>query len=217
MKKGKLFGVGIGPGDKELITLKAVNTIKNADVIAIPDSLSGKNRAYEIIFIPMPMVKDKEHLKASHESGAELIINYLDKGRNTAFATLGDPSVYSTYMYIHRIVESKGYDVEMIAGVTSFCASAARLNISLCDGAEPLIIIPANYEDNKKLLNLSGNKVLMKSGRKIAKVKQEIDECCLTDKTYMVENCGMEEEKIYKDFSKAADESSYFSLIIVKG
>ncbi len=197
MKKGKLFGVGIGPGDKELITLKAVNTIKNADVIAIPDSLSGKNRAYEIIkeyiyekeiiFIPMPMVKDKEHLKASHESGAELIINYLDKGRNTAFATLGDPSVYSTYMYIHRIVESKGYDVEMIAGVTSFCASAARLNISLCDGAEPLIIIPANYEDNKKLLNLSGNKVLMKSGRKIAKVKQEIDECCLTDKTYMVE------------------------------
>ena len=171
----------------------------------------------EIIFIPMPMVKDKEHLKASHESGAELIINYLDKGRNTAFATLGDPSVYSTYMYIHRIVESKGYDVEMIAGVTSFCASAARLNISLCDGAEPLIIIPANYEDNKKLLNLSGNKVLMKSGRKIAKVKQEIDECCLTDKTYMVENCGMEEEKIYKDFSKAADESSYFSLIIVKG
>lgn len=227
MKKGKLFGVGIGPGDKELITLKAVNTIKNADVIAIPDSLSGKNRAYEIIkeyiyekeiiFIPMPMVKDKEHLKASHESGAELIINYLDKGRNTAFATLGDPSVYSTYMYIHRIVESKGYDVEMIAGVTSFCASAARLNISLCDGAEPLIIIPANYEDNKKLLNLSGNKVLMKSGRKIAKVKQEIEECCLTDKTYMVENCGMEEEKIYKDFSKAADESSYFSLIIVKG
>lgn len=227
MEKGKLYGVGIGPGDKELITLKAVNTIKNADVIALPDSLSGKNRAYEIIkeyidekeiiYLPMPMTKDKEHLKASHESGAELIINYLDKGKNTAFATLGDPSVYSTYMYIHRIVESKGYDVEMIAGVTSFCASAARLNISLCDGAEPLIIIPANYEDNKKLLNLFGNKVLMKSGKKMVKVKQEIAECCLTDKTYMVENCGMEEEKIYKDFSMASDESSYFSLIIVKG
>lgn len=227
MEKGKLYGVGIGPGDKELITLKAVNTIKNADVIALPDSLSGKNRAYEIIkeyidekeilYLPMPMTKDKEHLKASHESGAELIINYLDKGKNTAFATLGDPSVYSTYVYIHRIVESKGYDVEMIAGVTSFCASAARLNISLCDGAEPLIIIPANYEDNKKLLNLFGNKVLMKSGKKMAKVKQEIAECCLTDKTYMVENCGMEEEKIYKDFSMASDESSYFSLIIVKG
>ncbi len=169
----------------------------------------------------MPMVKDKEHLKASHESGAELIINYLDKGRNTAFATLGDPSVYSTYMYIHRIVESKGYDVEMIAGVTSFCASAARLNISLCDGAEPLIIIPANYEDNKKLLNLSGNKVLMKSGRKIAKVKQEIDECCIMRITdadgHEILSTVQEEEKIYKDFSKAADESSYFSLIIVKG
>ena len=171
----------------------------------------------EIIYLPMPMTKDKEHLKASHESGAELIINYLEKGKNTAFATLGDPSVYSTYMYIHRIVESKGYDVEMVPGVTSFCASAARLNISLCDGDEPLIIIPANYEDNKKLLNLFGNKVLMKSGKKMAKVKQEIAECCLTDKTYMVENCGMEEEKIYKDFSMASDESSYFSLIVVKG
>ena len=165
----------------------------------------------------MPMTKDKEHLKASHESGAELIINYLEKGKNTAFATLGDPSVYSTYMYVHRIVESKGYNVEMVPGITSFCASAARLNISLCDGDEPLIIIPANYKDNKELLKISGNKVLMKSGKKMGKVKQEIEECNLTDKTYMVENCGMEEEKIYKDFSKVSDESSYFSLIIVKG
>ncbi|MDE7315738.1 MAG: precorrin-2 C(20)-methyltransferase [Mucispirillum sp.] len=227
MKKGKLFGVGIGPGDKELITIKAVNIIKNADVIALPDSFSSKNRAYEIvkeyitgkeiIYLPMPMTKDKEHLRQSHENGAELIINCLDKGKNVAFATLGDPSVYSTYMYVHRIVESKGYSVEIVPGVTSFCASAARLNISLCDGADPLIIIPANYKDNKELLQLSGNKVLMKSGRKMAKVKQEIAECGLTDKTYMVENCGMKEEKIYKDFSMAADESSYFSLIIVKG
>ena len=120
-------------------------------------------------------------------------------------------------MYVHRIVESKGYTVEMVPGVTSFCASAARLNMSLCDGDEPLIIIPANYKDNKGLLQLYGNKVLMKSGKKIAKVKKEIDECGLTSKTYMVENCGMEEEKIYNDFSKISDESSYFSLIIVKG
>ena len=211
MKKGKLFGVGIGPGDKELITLKAVHTIKNADVTALPDSLSGKNRAYEIvkeyitgkeiIYIPMPMTKDKEHLRQSHENGAELIISCLEKSKNVAFVTLGDPSVYSTYMYLHRIVESKGYNVEMVPGVTSFCASAARLNMSLCDSDEPLIIIPANYKDNKELLKLSGNKVLMKSGKKMAKVKQEIAECGLTDKTYMVENCGMEEEKIYKDFS----------------
>lgn len=226
MVKGKLFGVGIGPGDKELITLKAVNTIKNADIIALPDSFSGKNRAYEIIkeyieekeviFLPMPMTKDKEHLKASHESGAELIISYLDQGKNVVFATLGDPSIYSTYMYVHRIIESKGYDTVMVPGVTSFCASAARLNMSLCDGDEPLIIIPANYKDNKELLQLPCNKVLMKSGKKMVKVKQEIEECNLTDKAYMVENCGMEEEKIYKDFSKILDESSYFSLIIVK-
>lgn len=227
MEKGTLFGVGIGPGDKELITIKAVNSINNADVIALPDSSSGKNRAYEIIkeyikdkeviYIPMPMVKDSRHLTESHEKGAKIIMGYLDKGKNVAFATLGDPSIYSTYMYIHRIVEKNGYNVQMIAGVTSFCAGAARLNISLSDGAEPLIIIPANYQDNKELLKLAGNKVLMKSGKKMDKVKKEIEECNLTDKSYMVENCGMKEEKVYKDLNAVNSESSYFSVIIVKG
>ena len=226
MEKGKLYGVGIGPGDKELITLKAVNILKNADVIALPDSLSGKNRAYEIvkeyiqgketIYLPMPMTKDKEHLKASHESGAELIINYLEKGKNTAFATLGDPSVYSTYMYIHRIITSYGYNTIIIPGVTSFSASAARLNMSLCDGDTPLIIIPANYKDNKELLSLNATKVLMKSGSKLEQVKKEIKELGLEKNTFMVENCGMENEKIYYDFSKVEDKTSYFSLIIIK-
>ena len=72
-------------------------------------------------------------------------------GKNTAFATLGDPSIYSTYMYIHRIIENEGYEVCMVPGVASFCASAARLNISLSNGSEPLIIIPASYKDNKEL------------------------------------------------------------------
>lgn len=226
MKKGILYGVGIGPGDKELLTLKAVKTIESADVIALPDSLSGKNRAYEIIkeyiagkeiiYCTMPMTKDKEYLEKSHNETAEKIIKYLDMGKNTAFATLGDPSIYSTYMYIHRIIENKGYEVCMVPGVTSFCASAARLNISLSDGSEPLIIIPASYKDNKELLKMDANKVLMKSGKNILKVKEEINQCGLTDKTYMVENCGMENEKIYKDFNQVGEESSYFSLIIVK-
>ncbi len=226
MEKGKLYGVGIGPGDKELITIKAVNVLKSADIIALPDSASNKNRAYEIIkdyikhksviYCPMPMVKDKQVLKEYHNKSADEIISYLDKGKTVAFATLGDPSIYSTYMYVHRIIQNRGYNVEMVPGVTSFCASAARLNMSICDGDTPLIIIPATYRDNKSLLQLKGSKVLMKSGKNMVKVKDEIASLGLTDNTFMVENCGMDEEKLYYDFNKVEDKSSYFSLIIVK-
>lgn len=226
MEKGTLYGVGVGPGDKELITIKAVNTLKKADIIALPNAKSGSNKAYEIIkehienkeiiYIDMPMVKDKAELEKSHTAGAETIIKYLDMGKNVAFGTLGDVTIYSTYMYIHRIVKAKGYNTEIIAGITSFSASAARLNMSLCDGDTPLIIIPANYKDNKELLSLKASKVLMKSGSKLEQVKKEIKELGLEKNTFMVENCGMADEKVYYDFSKVEDKSSYFSLIIVK-
>lgn len=226
MEKGKLIGTGIGPGDPELLTIKAVKAIKDADVIALPDSSSNINRAYgiikeyiegkKIIYCPTPMTKDKEILEKSHIQSADMIAEYLDNGKLVVFATLGDPSIYSTYMYIHRILQKRGYNVEMIAGVTSFCASAARLNISLCDKDEPLIIIPATYQDNESMLKLSGNKVLMKSGKNISKVKTEIENLKLTENTYMVENCGMEDERLFYDFSKVDDKSGYFSLIIVK-
>lgn len=226
MEKGTLYGVGVGPGDKELITVKAINVLKMADVIAFANAKSGNNKAYdiicehiegkEIIYIDMPMIKDKIELEKSHKAGAETIITYLDMGKNVAFATLGDVSIYSTYMYIHRIIKSLGYNTMIIPGVTSFSASAARLNMSLCDGDTPLIIIPANYKDNKELLSLKATKVLMKSGSKLEQVKNEIEELGLIDNTFMVENCGMEQEKIYYDFSRVEGKTSYFSLIIVK-
>lgn len=226
MEKGTLYGVGVGPGDKELITVKAINVLKKSDIIAFANAKSGNNKAYdivkehiegkEIIFIDMPMIKDKIELEKSHKAGAETIITYLDMGKNVAFATLGDVSIYSTYMYIHRIITSYGYNTIIVPGVTSFSASAARLNMSLCDGDTPLIVIPANYKDNKELLSLKATKVLMKSGSKLEQVKNEIEELGLIDNTFMVENCGMEQEKIYYDFSRVEDKSSYFSLIIVK-
>lgn len=226
MENGWLYGVGVGPGDKELITIKAVNILKSSDIIALPNAKSGSNKAYEIIkehiegkeiiYIDMPMVKDKAELEKSHNAGAETIIKYLKEGKNVAFATLGDVTIYSTYMYIHRIVKSKGYNTNIIPGITSFSASAARLNMSLCDGDIPLIVIPANYKDNKELLSLKAAKVLMKSGSKLEQVRNEIKELGLEKNTFMVENCGMADEKVYYDFSHVGEKASYFSLIIVK-
>ena len=132
-----------------------------------------------------------------------------------AFLTLGDPTVYSTYMSIHEKVQSRGYQVEVVPGITSFCAAAARLNISLCQGAEPLLVIPASH-DTESLMNVPANQVYMKAGSSILELKKQLEEHGRLDRTSMVENCSMENEKVYEDFSKLEETSGYFSLVISK-
>lgn len=222
---GILYGVGVGPGDPSLITLKAVEIIKSADVIAVPDT-GGEKTALNIIFqyiqgkeimlCPMPMTKDKATLDRSHAQSAEQICTRLLTGRNVAFITLGDPSVYSTYMYVHKRVVQKGFLAQMIPGVPSFCAVAAALGTALCEGDEPLHIIPATYGGLEEGLALKGNKVLMKSGKNKNEIIKTIKKLGQGDHAQMVECCGMESEKIYKNLNDANDGSSYFSIIIVK-
>lgn len=223
---GILYGVGVGPGDKKFLTLDAVEKLKKADVIAVPDT-GGEKTAMnivsefiaekEILYCNMPMTRDKAKLKEGHESSANSIIHKLDKGLNVAFITLGDPTVYSTYMYVHRIVIKRGYNAEIISGIPSFCAAAASLNISLCDNSEPLHIIPASYDGTEELLDAKGNKVLMKSGKSLFKVKDTLKNMGYGDSCKMVECCSMKNEKTYETLGDIPDESSYFSIIIVKG
>ena len=224
--KGILYGVGVGPGDKRFLTLAAVETLKKAQVIAVPDTGGEKTamnivsefiEGKEILYCDMPMTRDAERLKAGHDSSAQAIINKLDEGLDVAFITLGDPCIYSTYMYVHRIILDRGYEAEIISGVTSFCAAAAALNISLCDGGDALHIIPSSYDGADELLRLKGNKVLMKSGKSLGKVKETLKELGYDNSSKMVECCAMDNEKIYEKFSEIPSESSYFSIIIVKG
>ena len=100
-------------------------------------------------------------------------------------------------MYVHRLVIERGYTAKIINGITSFCAAAGKLNISLCDGKEPLHIIPASYEDTDELLLLKGNKVLMKSGKSVLEVKEKLNQLDLLKKSKMVECCYMENERVY--------------------
>ena len=119
---GKLYGVGVGPGDPELITLKALRLTKEADILAFPGENPKESVAYRImkgaypeidskqmISLPMPMIKDREELKRVHDEGAKIIAEWLEKGKNVVFLTLGDPTVYSTYIYVHKRVEQLGY------------------------------------------------------------------------------------------------------------
>lgn len=224
--KGKLYGVGVGPGDPELLTLKALRLIKESDVIAVPGLEATSSVAYQIasqaydkleqkqiIGIHMPMIKDKEKLQNSYEAGAKTLMSYLDQGKQVAFLTLGDPTIYSTYLYLHKIITKQGYETQIVSGIPSFCAVAARLNIGLVEKAQELHIIPASYQIEEGL-QLSGTKVLMKAGRQMPVVKQSLKEANQT--AVMIENCGMKEEKIYNNIDEIPDQAGYYSLIIVK-
>lgn len=226
---GKLLGLGVGPGDPELLTIKALRIIQESDVIAVPGNEVQESVAYQIVkgiykeldskpLIPiaMPMTKDKAVLEANHEKAADDIEACLKEGKQVAFLTLGDPTVYSTYMYVHKRILSRGYEVEIVSGITSFCAVAARLNRSLVEMAEPLHVIPATYkaDEMNEILALPGTKVLMKTGRKLKQVKESILNS--GQSAVMIENCGMETEKIYETAEEIPDAAGYYSLIIVK-
>ena len=224
--KGKLYGVGIGPGDPELLTLKALRVIRESKVIALPGKEPRETVAYkivegaypeiaekELLAVDMPMTKDPAKLEASHEAGAAAIMAYLDKGMDVAFPTLGDPTVYSTYIYVHKRVQAAGYETEIVSGITSFCAVAARLNTGLVEKAEPLHVIPASYQI-EEALQLSGTKVLMKAGKKMAEVKKILLEQQIP--ASMIENCGMDNERIYRSPEEIPEDAGYYSLIIVK-
>lgn len=223
--EGKLWGVGVGPGDPELLTLKAARVLEQADIILAPDTGKADKTALRIIrdhlngktpiLVPTPMTRDKALVEQAYEAAAQKIIAYLEEGRQVAFITLGDPTVYSTYMYIHEKVRARGFNVEVVPGVPSFCAAAARLNISLCQGAEPLLVIPASH-DAEKLLDVPANKVFMKAGSAILELKKELEERNMLGNAAMVENCSMENEHVYPDFRDLDKPSGYFSLVIVK-
>lgn len=227
--KGKLYGLGVGPGDPELLTLKALRLIKENEVVAVPGNDIENCVAYQIVkgvyeeldaktLIPvaMPMTKDRAILEENHRRAADDVENYLKQGKNVVFLTLGDPTVYSTYLYIHKRILDRGYEAEIVSGITSFCAVAARLNMGLVEMAEPLHVIPATYKAREmdEILALPGTKVLMKTGKKMKEVRESILRS--GQKAVMIENCGMPDEKVYGSAEEIPEDAGYYSLIIVK-
>ena len=224
--KGKIYGVGVGPGDPELMSLKAVRLIRENNVIAVPGKEPKESVAYriaaasvpeiaekELVGIYMPMLKDRKLIEEEHRKGAAALEKLLDRGENVVYLTLGDPTVYCTFSYLQHILEADGYNVELVPGVPSFCAAAARLNLPLAEWDEPIHIIPAVHRTDSKL-DLPGTYVLMKSASHMAEIKKLLAESGRD--VSAVENCGMESEKIYRSADDIPDDAGYFSLIVAK-
>lgn len=229
---GKLYGVGVGPGDPELITLKAKRILDEVDYIAIPKTASNKDsvalsivqeildKKKEVIELYFPMSYDEKVLKESWEKAAKSIIYRLDGEKNVAFITLGDPTVYSTYIYMHKLIKSKGYETEIIPGITSFCASSARAGISLGENRETIAIVPSAYECQNldEILDSFDNVVMMKVSKNLQYIKNKLKDKELLHKAVLVSKCGFEgEEKIEFDLDETDGEKvSYFSTLIIK-
>lgn len=223
---GILYGVGVGPGDPELMTMKAVRLIRENEVIAVPGPVAEETVAYQIavqavpelaskVLVPvnMPMTHDKEEMERNHDLAAQTLEGYLEQGKNVVFLTLGDPTIYSTYLYVQKRVADHGYQTELVSGITSFCAAAARANVSLVEWSEQLHVLPAVHRLEHPL-DLPGNYVLMKSGKKMAQVKEMLRKSGRD--VVMVENCGMESEHVYNSVDEIPDDAGYYSLIIAK-
>ncbi len=226
MKTGTLYGIGIGPGDPELLTLKAVRQIRECAVIAVPGKSPRDSVAYRIavqavpeienkklVAVDMPMTKNRAALDAFFQAGADMLEEYLRAGEDVAFLTLGDVTIYSTYLYLYPRIQERGYATAMINGIPSFCAAAARLNEGLAEGAEEIHIIPATYQTERSLA-FPGTKVLMKAGRQMEKVKELLKGANLT--VSMVENCCMEGERVCRSLEEIGETPGYYSLIIAK-
>ena len=164
-----------------------------------------------LLTVDMPMTKDAALLEESYRRGAALLEDELAQGKNICFLTLGDPTVYSTYLYLHQRVTAHGYPGVIIPGVTSFCGAAAALGISLCENDQQLHIIPGTYTPTQAL-QLPGVKVMMKNNLPVTLEALK----AMGATAAMVENCGMENEKIYRKLEDIPENAGYFSLLIVK-
>ena len=226
---GTFYGVSVGPGDPELLTLKAVRCIERCPVLAAPRTAEDRMLALEIVkgavdvsgktILPLQfaMSRDADTLRASHEAAAGAVREALDAGQDVAMLNLGDVSIYATYGYLEEILKTQGYSTARIAGVPSFCAAAAALGRSLTDGMEaPLTLAPGRHAE--QVLDAPGAKVLMKSGRQLPAALAALRRRGLLEKSAMACNCGLPEQTLWPDLSSydPARPAGYFTTIIVK-
>ncbi len=177
----KLFCVGCGPGDPELLTIKAVNLIKGAEVIFAPTAREGKpsialsvvdqyiDKSTKTVSLVFPMVKDRESLKDYWIRNADEIAAVVRSGKRVVYLTVGDPALYSTWIYVHREMKKRHPDIEIeiVPGVASMFAIANKAKISLVEGDETIAIVPACYdlERVKKTADACDTVVFLKDGR----------------------------------------------------
>lgn len=229
--QGKFFGIGVGPGDPELLTVKAINILKKIDAVIAPktekksDSLALSivqdylREDVEVVYQTFPMVRDFAESKIVFEKNQQEILNLLDAEKNVAFLTLGDPMFYSTYIYVFQLLQESGVEIETVPGVPAFLAISSYIGKPLCFGNEILTVIPATAPAEKisAALKISDATVLMKVYKNFAEVVDLLGKENLLQNSVLVSRQGLKDEKIITDLENhKAEKLNYLSTILTR-
>ncbi len=232
-KKGTLYGIGVGPGDPELITMKAVRVLKEVDIVFTAASTKNSfSLAVNIAqpYIPedakvevlsFPMSDDFDEKMKSWEAHSKRVTDELEKGNNVAFLTLGDPMTYSTYGYVLQFIQanSPGYDIITIPGITSYQAAAARVNSPLVEGEESLLLTSGAYGGSHLRNNNGGpeNIVLLKAYKNVNDIEAALGEKNMLENSLAVSKCGRQDEEVINDIRELKTRKpDYWTLILAK-
>jgi precorrin-2/cobalt-factor-2 C20-methyltransferase len=232
----QLRAVGLGPGDPELITLKGLRAIQEAELIFVPRSRDGDTslalriaepwidrQRQRVVELPLPMTRDPDQLGPAWAAAAATIVEHLGGGARGVYLLLGDPLLYGTFLYLWRELAHRAPEVavSVIPGITSFAAAAARGGVPLGATHDRLIVLPASYEADaallRRLLADFETVVLMKVGPALPQVIAALEELDLLDHALYAERVGMPEELIVRDLRALRGERRpYLSLVIVR-
>jgi precorrin-2/cobalt-factor-2 C20-methyltransferase len=230
---GRLYGVGIGPGDPELITLKGLRLLKQAPVVAFPAGIAGKPGIAQQTIAPwlqaqqvqlpltFPYVQDDAQLQQAWEIAAAQVWHYLAQGQDVVFASEGDVSFYSTFTYLAQTLQQSHPEVviQAIPGIASPMAAAAVLGLPLTVRSQRLVVLPALYSvaDLETAIHQADVIVLMKVSSVYEQVWAVLQQHNLLQQSYVVERATLANQVIYADLRNRPSLSlPYFSILIVQ-
>lgn len=231
---GKLYGVGLGPGDPELLTLKAVRIIQDAEVVAAPVAKAdGESYALDLAArwlrpeqvverLLFPMLRDVAGRVVYRQAAARAVLAHLVAGRDVAFLTEGDPTIHSTFLYVLAEMP-EGVEVEIVPGVSAITAAAAMAGVPLVNGEQRLAVLPAVFEEDddslRTILRSFDTVVLLKAHRRLDRLLPLLAELGLTDRAVWIERATHAKGRVVRDMRSLATDPDlhYLSLLIVRG
>lgn len=236
----ELICVGCGPGDPELLTVKAVKSIKNADVIMCPTSKEGKPsmalsvvssiideaNKQQIVNLVFPMTKDKEILENTWKKNARILADSVISGKKVVYLTVGDPYLYSTWIYLHREISKEHPEIKItvIPGIVSMFTFASKVGISLAEGAEKMAVIPSCYDLSrvKEIAKNCDTMVFLKDGHYFDQVIKLLREAGFSENSVFAigQDLGTDQEIVRKmtlgEVTNETITTKYFSIMVVK-
>ncbi len=230
----KLFAVGVGPGDPELLTRKAERILRCVDVVLAPVSNQAEasvaletvrefidDKRQQVVVHKFPMTADPARLIPAWQKAAAMVSGWIDADRDVAFITIGDPLFYSTFIHLFRIftTDYPNIPIEIVPGISSINAAAAEALIPLAEGDDTVIVIPATagMEKIKEALARCETVVLLKVKPVFADILELIRLSGMEQGTLFVERVGSSRQKVISDFAKIVEHTpDYLSLMIIR-